>query len=171
MDGSKTGPIGIEANQLTDGFFEWLFCNGPWPSDSTIPREKADVLKNEFKYFYPLDIRSSGKDLIPNHLTFAVYTHAAIFEEDNWPLAMRTNGHLMMNGQKMSKSKGNFLTMRDAVEKFGTDATRVTLADAGDGIEDANFDEKTANANILRLHTLINWCEVSEVSAMAKLFL
>jgi len=45
------------------------------------------------------------------------------------------------------------------VEKFGADATRLTLADAGDGIEDANFEEKTANAAILRLHTLLDWAE------------
>ena len=62
----------------------------------------------------------------------------------------------------MSKSKGNTLTMRQGVEKFGAGATRLTLADAGDGIEDANFDEKTANASILRLHTLIGWCEEQE---------
>ena len=31
--------------------------------------------------------------------------------------------------------------MQQAIEKFGADATRVALADAGDGIEDANFDE------------------------------
>lgn len=116
-------------------------------------------MKHEYEYFYPFDIRSSGKDLIPNHLTFCAYVHAALFPEDKWPRSMRTNGHLMLNGQKMSKSKGNTLTMRDAIEKFGAGATRLSLADAGDGIEDANFDEKTANANILRLHTLINWCE------------
>ena len=74
---------------------------------------------------------------------------------------MRTNGHLMLNGKKMSKSTGNSLTLREAVDKFGADATRIALADAGDGIEDANFDEKNANAGVLRLHTLIDWCEVS----------
>jgi leucyl-tRNA synthetase len=128
-----------------------------------MPREKADTMKREYEYFYPFDIRSSGKDLIPNHLSFAVYNHAAIFPEDKWPLSMRTNGHLMINGQKMSKSKGNTLTLREGVQKFGADATRLALADAGDGIEDANFDEKTANANILRVHTLIGWCEVSRL--------
>ena len=59
----------------------------------------------------------------------------------------------------MSKSKGNFLTLKQAIEKFGADATRLSLADAGDGMEDANFEEKTANANILRIHTLLGWCE------------
>jgi leucyl-tRNA synthetase len=77
---------------------------------------------------------------------------------------MRANGHILLNGQKMSKSKGNSLTLRQAVEKFGADATRLAMADAGDGIEDANFEEKNANANILRIHTLLMWCEVSLVT-------
>jgi len=66
----------------------------------------------------------------------------------------------MLNGKKMSKSTGNSLTLREAIEKFGADATRLSLADAGDGLEDANFEEKSANANILRVHTLLGWCEV-----------
>ena len=48
------------------------------------------------------------------------------------------------------------------MSKLHADACRLALADAGDGIEDANFDEKTANANILRLFTLIDWCEVRD---------
>ena len=122
-------------------------------------KEKADSMKHKSEYFYPFDIRSSGKDLINNHLTFLIYNHCAIWPEDKWPLSIRTNGHLMLNGKKMSKSTGNSLTMRQGVEKFGTDATRLALADAGDGVDDANFDEKSANANVLRVHTLIGWCE------------
>ena len=160
INGSKPGLLNITPDQMTDGVWDYILRDGAWPTDATLPKEKADIMKHEFDYFYPFDIRSSGKDLIPNHLTFCVYNHAALFPEDKWPLSMRTNGHLMLNGQKMSKSKGNTLTMRQGIEKFGAGATRLALADAGDGIEDANFDEKTANANILRLHTLIAWCDV-----------
>jgi leucyl-tRNA synthetase len=160
IDGQKTGPLGITPEQMTDEVWDYIFCRTPWPSNAPAPKDKVDVMKREYEYFYPFDIRSSGKDLINNNLTFALYNHAAIFPEDKWPVSMRTNGHLMMNGNKMSKSKGNFLTMRDAVEKFGADATRLSLADAGDGIEDANFEEKTANANILRIHTLLEWSKV-----------
>merc|ERR1711939_116916 len=78
-----------------------------------------------------------------------------------WPRAMRANGHLMLNGEKMSKSTGNSLTLRQAVEKFGADATRLALADSGDSLDDANFEELTANASILRLRTLLDWCEES----------
>lgn len=149
---------------MTDEVWEYILGTGPFPaasSPTSITREQADTMKRSFQYFYPLDIRSSGKDLIPNHLTFAIYNHAALFEEEYWPRSMRTNGHLMLNGKKMSKSTGNSLTLHESVNKFGADATRLALADAGDGIEDANFDEKTANAAILRVHTLIEWCQVS----------
>ncbi|TFK69763.1 leucyl-tRNA synthetase [Pluteus cervinus] len=159
LDGSVTGPLGITPSQMTDEIWEYVLCNGPFPPSSPVPQTTIDKLKHEFNYWYPFDIRSSAKDLVPNHLTFCLYNHAAIFDESKWPRSMRTNGHLTLNGEKMSKSKGNFLTLREAIEKFGSDATRLSLADGGDGQEDANFEEKTANANILRIHTLLGWCE------------
>ncbi|KAH7921139.1 leucyl-tRNA synthetase [Leucogyrophana mollusca] len=159
ITGKKVGPLGVTADQMTDEVWDYIFCNGPWPNPEPLPREKADALKHEYNYFYPFDVRSSAKDLVPNHLTFCLYNHIALFPEDKLPLGMRTNGHLTLNGKKMSKSTGNSLTLKESIEKFGADATRLSLADAGDGVEDANFDEKTANANILRVYTLLGWCE------------
>ncbi|GAA5982156.1 hypothetical protein JCM11641_000605 [Rhodosporidiobolus odoratus] len=159
IDGSVVGPLGITAEQMTDEMWEYIYANGSLPADSPVSLENLNRLKAEFSYFYPMDIRSSGKDLIPNHLTFCIYVHSALFGEEHWPRAMRANGHLMLNGEKMSKSTGNSLTLKESLVKFGADATRVTLADAGDSIEDANFEEATANAAILRLHTLIDWCD------------
>lgn len=80
---------------------------------------------------YPLDLRVSGKDLIQNHLTFFLYIHVALFPEKYWPHGIRVNGHLPLNGEKMSKSTGNFLTLADMVNKYGADASRIALADAG----------------------------------------
>ena len=50
----------------------------------------------------------SGKDLINNHLSFCMYTHTAIWEDKphRWPRAFRCNGHIKVNGEKMSKSLG-----------------------------------------------------------------
>ena len=55
-----------------------------------------------------LPVQASGKDLINNHLSFALYNHTAIWENapDKWPQSVRCNGHLMLNGEKMSKSTG-----------------------------------------------------------------
>ena len=34
---------------------------------------------------------------------------------------------LAIEGKKMSKSRGHFLTLRDAIDRFGADVTRLTL--------------------------------------------
>jgi leucyl-tRNA synthetase len=74
-------------------------------------------------------------------LTFFIYVHLAIFPAEYWPRGIRANGHLMLNGEKMSKSTGNFMTLHDMTKKYGADASRIALADAGDGVSDANFEE------------------------------
>ena len=59
----------------------------------------------------------------------------------------------------MSKSTGNFMTLGQCLIKFGSDATRIALADAGDTLDDANFDEKVANASIMKLFVLEQWIQ------------
>lgn len=73
------------------------------------------------------------------------------------PRGIFCNGYSLLNGKKMSKSDGNFLSLRDSIEKFGVDATRLALADAGDSLDDANFDELVANSCILRLFVFEKW--------------
>ncbi|KAF5119422.1 hypothetical protein DV495_002307 [Geotrichum candidum] len=156
--GKELGELDITADEMTDEVFDYVFSRGT-VKDTTIPKEKLEKMRKEFEYFYPLDVRVSGKDLIPNHLTFFIYCHTALFPKEFWPKGVRANGHLLLNNEKMSKSTGNFMTLQQIVEKFGADASRIALADAGDTFEDANFDEANANAAILRLYVLKEWAE------------
>lgn len=75
-------------------------------------------------------------------------------------------GHVMVNGEKMSKSLGNFITidksysgnevnLKGIMIGWTADATRISLADAGDGMDDANFTSATTDQAILRLTTEI----------------
>ena len=114
-------------------------------------------LRQEFQYFYPVDLRCSGKDLVPNHLTFFIYNHCAVWSKnpEYWPRGIRANGHLMLNDAKMSKSTGNFLTAIQAIEKYSSDGVRFALADAGDGNDDANFKTETAEQAVTRLTQLL----------------
>jgi len=57
----------------------------------------------------------------------------------------------------MSKSTGNFMTLNQCIKKFGSDASRIALADAGDTLDDANFDEAVANKAIMNLFVLEQW--------------
>ena len=145
---------------MTAEVWDYLFfSNTKYPKASKIKKEHLELMKREFNYWYPVDLRVSGKDLIQNHLTFFLYNHAAIWPKDDskWPRSIRCNGHLLLNSSKMSKSDGNFLTLNEAVAKFSADGMRLCLADAGDSVEDANFVEATADAGILRLYTFIEW--------------
>ncbi|RYP74735.1 hypothetical protein DL770_007554 [Monosporascus sp. CRB-9-2] len=161
--GREKGSANITPEQMIDEVWDYIFCRTELTDDvlakSKIPKETLEAMRREFQYFYPLDLRVSGKDLIPNHLTFFLYNHIALFPREYWPRSVRANGHLQLNGEKMSKSTGNFMTLDDVVKKYGADASRIAMADAGDSISDSNFVEDVADNTILRLHTLKEWCE------------
>ncbi|XP_041972979.1 leucine--tRNA ligase, cytoplasmic isoform X2 [Aricia agestis] len=163
--GNKENMLNIKPEQMTPDVWDYIFFKDASAPKSTIPKKSLDLMKKSFQFWYPVDVRVSGKDLIQNHLTFYIYSHCAMWpnEEDKWPKGIRANGHLMLNSAKMSKSEGNFLTLSECIDKYSADAMRLALADSGDSVEDANFVEVTADAAILRLYTFIEW--VKEVLA------
>ncbi|KAM8974469.1 leucine--tRNA ligase, cytoplasmic [Pelodytes ibericus] len=159
LNGQGESALGIRPEQMSREVWDYIFFkNSPFPK-TTISKQKLDQLKQEFEFWYPVDLRVSGKDLVPNHLSYYLYSHVAMWPEDSgkWPVAVRANGHLLLNSEKMSKSTGNFLTLSQAIEKFSADGMRLALADAGDTVEDANFVEAMADAGILRLYTWVEW--------------
>ncbi|XP_074068795.1 leucine--tRNA ligase, cytoplasmic isoform X1 [Macrotis lagotis] len=159
LRGQAESPLGIRAQEMTKEVWDYIFFKeAPFPK-TQIPKEKLDKLKEEFEFWYPVDLRVSGKDLVPNHLSYYLYNHVAMWpgQSVKWPRAVRANGHLLLNSEKMSKSTGNFLTLTQAIDKFSADGMRLALADAGDTVEDANFVEAMADAGILRLYTWVEW--------------
>jgi len=64
---------------MIDEVWDYVFCRTQLTDDivkkSGIPKATLEGMRREFEYFYPLDLRVSGKDLIPNHLTFFLYNH------------------------------------------------------------------------------------------------
>ena len=150
----------IPLNLLSNELWSHIFLSDKLP-ENIVNSEYVQLVEemcNEFNYWYPLDMRISGKDLIRNHLTMALYNHAIIWDNPKmYPRSYSVNGHLLLNGKKMSKSTGNFLTLRGAVDKFGADAVRITLALAGEGMDDANFDENNAREATLLLTTERDW--------------
>jgi leucyl-tRNA synthetase len=157
IDGNVIGPSGIRADQLTNEVWDFIFARSADFPETDIARETLERMRQEFLYWYPMDLRCSGKDLIRNHLTMSLYNHAAIWDSkpDLWPRSFFCNGYVLLNTMKMSKANGNFLTVKDCVEKFGADATRMALADAGDTLDDANFNVQTADNAVLWLTSLI----------------
>ncbi|VDK78073.1 unnamed protein product [Onchocerca ochengi] len=160
IDGSVVGPAGIKASDMVDDCWDYIFLNKPY-NDKTMPVQESQLAlcRNEFLYWYPVDMRASGKDLLQNHLTYYLFNHVAIWKNqpELWPKSIRANGHLLLNNEKMSKQTGNFLTLSETVKMFSADGMRISLADAGDYVEDANFVYDMADAAVLRLYNLLAW--------------
>ena len=116
------------AEDLTPEVWDYIFYpSTPYPKGAKISKSNLDKLRHEFQYWYGVNLRVSGKDLVPNHLTYFLYNHCAVWpsEPERWPQAVRANGHLLLNNEKMSKSTGNFLTLSDAINKFSADGKSV----------------------------------------------
>ncbi len=149
----------VRPENLTPEMFDFVLLgkgNAPNVAKAAGLDEKLlKEIRQEFLYWYPVDLRNSGKELIPNHLTFFAFHHAALFEERFWPRCFSVNGMIQIDGKKMSKTKGNFVTWKAALERFGPDAYRLSLALIADGMDDADWSPKSAEDAKLRVETII----------------
>jgi leucyl-tRNA synthetase len=134
----------IIVENLTDIFFDYIYLEkGDLEKvsiETKIPKEKITQIKEEVDYWLPHDYRNSAKDLIQNHLTFSLFNFTGIFPEKYWPKAYEINGMVLVDSEKMGKSKGNFYTARQLLEKYPADYIRLTAAYSGEGMDDSNFE-------------------------------
>lgn len=129
--------------QLKDEFFNYCLLGEGTPDEVSektgIAPDVIRSIRSDFEYWYPVDLRSSGKDLVPNHLLFFLFHHVAIFPEKYWPRAIAINGFVSLEGEKMSKSKGPILTLKSAVDQYGADVTRLYILSTAEHIQDADW--------------------------------
>ncbi|NYT03944.1 MAG: leucine--tRNA ligase [Candidatus Methanofastidiosa archaeon] len=152
----------IDSEKLDDYFFDYIFLSkgsvDGVSAKSGLSKELISDMKKEFEYWYPFDFRNSGKDLIQNHLSFCIFNHAAIFPEKLWPKGFGVNGWVLVDGEKMSKSKGNFYTIKQIVKMYGADSARITLMNGGEGLDDPNWDSEFARTVTDKLKNWQDFC-------------
>ncbi|HWQ49160.1 MAG TPA: leucine--tRNA ligase [Methanosarcina sp.] len=133
----------LKLENLTLSFFDYILLGkgdlAAVSADTGLSPELLEEIRRHFNYWYPVDLRSSGKDLVPNHLLFFLFHHVALFEEEEWPKALAVNGFVSLEGQKMSKSKGPILTMENAVSNYGADITRMYILSTAEQTQDADW--------------------------------
>ena len=85
----------------------------------------VDEVTGEFKKLWPADLQVIGKDIVRFH---SIYWPCFLWSL-GLPLPKKIFGHpwLLMNNDKMSKSKGNVIYADELVEAFGVDAVRYYL--------------------------------------------
>jgi leucyl-tRNA synthetase len=134
-------------NNIDDEFFDYVLL-GIGNAEEVAKQSNISVstlrqIKDEFQYFYPVDSRHSGRDLVPNHLTFFIFNHVAIFDKEKWPRQIVVNGSVLMEGKKMSKSLGNIIPLRTAIRENGADVIRLAMLVSAEILQDADFSFDT----------------------------
>ncbi|WP_209690198.1 leucine--tRNA ligase [Methanomicrobium sp. W14] len=136
----------IEPEKLTPEVFDYIYRGEGSPDSLPVPKETAEDLRNEFLYWYPYDYRFSAKDLISNHLTFQLFHHKALFSDDLQPKGMVVFGMGLLEGAKMSSSKGNVVLLEDAINEVGADTVRMFLVGSAEPWQDFDWRKELVSS-------------------------
>jgi len=131
----------MNPDDLTPAFFDKVLLDKD-SGDISVPADKVAEIQNEFNYWYPLDWRLSAKDLVGNHLSFLMFTHSAIYPEEKWPRGTVVFGMGLLEGNKMSSSKGNVILLKDAIRDYTADVVRLFLMASAEPWQDFDWREK-----------------------------
>ncbi|MBI2151636.1 leucine--tRNA ligase [Candidatus Woesearchaeota archaeon] len=126
----------LTKEELTEEFFDYVFLG------KGAGVEKWKAVKEEFDYFYPLDMNLGGKEHKTVHFPVFLMNHVAILPEEKWPRGIFVNWWVTGKGSKISKSKGGAEPIPQAVQKYGVDAMRLYYAHIGSPHVDVVWEEE-----------------------------
>jgi len=159
-----------DADDLNDDFFDYVLLGEGDPEDvaesTGMETETLAELRECFEYWYPLDWRTSAHDLVQNHLTFFMFHHSALFPEENWPNGIATWGMGLLEGEKMSSSKGNVVLADTAIDRYGADTTRFFLFNNAEPWQDFDWRAEQVESTQNRLRSFYEAC-TDEIEAEA----
>lgn len=124
----------VTINELTTEFFDYVFLGKG-------KLEQYKEIREEFEYFYPVDINLGGKEHKTVHFPVYLMNHIAIMPEKCWPKGIFVNWWVTGKGGKISKSKGGAEPIPNAIEKYSVDAMRLYYAHIGSPHTDVVWDE------------------------------
>jgi valyl-tRNA synthetase len=109
-----------------------------WATSSLTPQIASNLSKDKIKI--PFSLRPQAHDIIR---TWAFYTIIrGLYSEKEIPWKdIVISGNVSLNGEKMSKSRGNVIDPQTVLEKFGADSLRFWAASSKLG-EDLDYQEQ-----------------------------
>jgi len=148
----------ITLTKEVDTFDTW-FSSAQWPYATLGYPDSKDFTK-----FYPTDIIETGWDILPfwvsRMIMMGLYTTKEVpFKKVYLHGLVRDK-----SGQKMSKSKGNVINPMDIINKYGTDALRLSLVMGTATGNEVNFSEekvKGARNFITKLWNIARFIEMN----------
>ena len=122
----KTGMKAIRETDTLDTFFESSWYQSRFCS----PKDNHNMIGEEANYWLPVDIYIGGIEHAVLHLLYARFFHKLLRDEgmlkSNEPFkSLVTQGMVLKDGAKMSKSKGNTVDPNSLIQKYGADTVRL----------------------------------------------
>jgi len=124
-----------ELTQDPDVLDTW-FSSGLWPFSTLGWPDQSE----DFKAFYPTSVLITARDIIFLWVSRMVMMGLKFVEERPFDDVFVTGTIMDKHGQRMSKMKGNGVDPLEVFDKYGVDATRLTLASVGS--TDSRWNEK-----------------------------
>ncbi len=153
----------LDAEKLTPEFFDFILLGKGdlhnIEASTGIPGETIEKIREEFTYWYSPEWRLSAKDLVGNHLTFHMFHHTAIFPKELYPKGIVVFGMGLLEGNKMSSSKGNIIILSDAMKKYGSDTVRLFLMSNAEPWQDFDWRENlliNTSKKVKQFYDLVN---------------
>ena len=140
----------VQPDQLKQEFFDYVYLGKGTPESVSAATGLDSMLakrcRESYSYWYANTARFSGPDLIWNHLTMYLFNHVALFDRDKWPKEIVTNGFVTYEGEKMSKSLGNIVPLKEGLEKYGADPLRFVLIAGADLDTETDFSAEAVSS-------------------------
>jgi leucyl-tRNA synthetase len=137
--------------QLTDAFFDFVFL-GRGPGEPSVERALLDEVRDEFLYWYPLDVNVGGKEHKRVHFPVFLYTHARLLPAELQPRGILVHAWITgESGTKLSKKEigakgGRIPSVETAIAEWGADALRLYYCSAASASQDLEWDSDEVRA-------------------------
>ncbi len=120
---------GEEARRETDTFDTFVESSWYYARFACVHQDKA-MLDDRAKYWTPVDFYVGGIEHAVMHLLYARFFHKLLRDEglvnsDEPFLNLLTQGMVLKDGSKMSKSKGNTVDPQALINRYGADTVRL----------------------------------------------
>lgn len=155
----NNGSLNVE--DLTEEFFDYVFLGKGEGKD------KWKEVREEFDYFYPLDMNLGGKEHKTVHFPVFLMNHVAIMPNKK-PKGILVNSWVTGKGSKISKSKGGAEPIPNVIKKYGVDAMRLYYAHSGSPYVDIVWDETRVYSYKTALEKIYNFIKSLDVKGKKK---
>ncbi len=145
----------LSIDEMNNDFFDYVFLG-----KGNAKKEIWKKIREDFLYWYPVDINLGGKEHKTVHFPVFIMNHVAIMEKERWPRGIFVNWWVtQQQGEKISKSKGGAEPIPGASKKYGVDTMRLYYAHSASPFVDVEWNNETVEQYKKRLIKIWNLFE------------